>query len=145
MPIHSIPHKQRIWQAIASAYQPPNSPFALYAEDELIGIYHAATLGINFTTGVNTLSLHNAWLTGDWFGPYPLRIPDEGRAVTFPRMLTPEQAAAGIGYPLEEGLPLPSIPQQDAPAWVKAYWGWLQNQVEQYGEVVRRETRGDFF
>src|SRR5690606_36670358 len=135
----------RIWQAIASAYRPPNSPFALYAEDSLIGKYHAATLGINFAPGVNTLSLHNAWLTGDWFGPYPLRIPEEGRAVTFPNMLTPDQAAAALGYALETAVPQPTIPDQDAPAWVKAYWGWLQNQVDLYGSVIRRETRGEFF
>ena len=98
MPIFIIPHRQRIWQAIASAYRPPNNPFALYAEDERIGKYHAGTLGINFQSGVNTLSLHNAWLTGYWPGGYPLRIPSEGRAASFPDMISPWTAASGMGY-----------------------------------------------
>ena len=147
MPVHLIPNGQRMWQAIASAYRPPNAPFALYAEDERIGHYHAGTLGINFATGVNTLSLHNAWLAGDWFGAYPLRIPEEGRAATFPRMVTPQEAARGIGYSLDTGaVQLPEIVpnEPDAPAWVKAYWGYLQNQVDLYGSVVRRETRPSF-
>lgn len=138
-----VPNGQRIWQAVAAAYRPPNSPFALYGEDFKMGEYHAGTLGINFAPGVNVLSMHNAWLAGDWFNGYPLRLPDEGRMATFPRMVTPQQAAEGIGYAPEPLLP--SIPQADVPAWVQAYYNWLQNQVDVYGVVVRRELRGEFF
>lgn len=145
MPIFIIPHRQRIWQAIASAYRPPNNPFALYAEDERIGKYHAGTLGINFQSGVNTLSLHNAWLTGYWPGGYPLRIPSEGRAASFPDMISPWTAASGMGYsiiPNTEPLVPPVVVRHgDVPAWVQAYFNYLQNQVDIYGVVVRRERR----
>lgn len=149
MGVHPIPNGQRLWQAVAAAYRPPNAPFALYAEDERMGHFHAGTLGINFALEVNTLSMHNAWLTGDWFGAYPLRIPEEGRAATFPRMVTPQEAARGIGYSLEPGLGPDMAPEfidnePDAPAWVQAYWGYLKNQVDLYGVVVRRETRPSF-
>src|SRR5690606_16083890 len=96
--VHGVPEGRRIWQEVAEAFRPPNDPFALYAQDERIGTLHAATLAINFEMGVNTLSLHNAWNVGHWFGPYPLRIPDEERVTTFPRMVTPEEAAEAMGY-----------------------------------------------
>jgi len=149
MPVEIIPNGERIWQSVARAYRPPNRPFALYAEDERIGEFHAGTLAINFQVGVNTLSMHNAWLTGDWFGGYPLRLPQEGRFATFPSMVTPQQAADGIGYSLVPGSapivpPVPTIPQADVPAWVQAYYNYLQNQIDVYGYIVRRELRPEF-
>lgn len=147
MAVHGVPEGRRIWQEVAEAFSPPNDPFALYAQDERIGTLHAATLAINFEMGVNTLSLHNAWTVGDWFGPYPLRIPDEERVATFPRMVTPMEAAEAIGYevpPSVRGV-TPSGIDADAPAWVRAYQGWLLNQIELYGSVVRRETRREAF
>lgn len=150
--IYLVPTGQRIWQAVAQAYRPPNLPFALYGDDERMGAYHAATLGLNFQLGVNTLSLHNAWLTGDWYTGYPLRIPNESWMVTFPRMLTPQEAANAIGYdispPTEDGLlesTRPAVRPSDVPAWVQAYVDWLLNQVDMYGSVVRRESMPGFF
>lgn len=144
--IHVIPQGQRIWQSVAAAYRPPNDPFALYAQDEEIGKLHAGTLAINFEMGVNTLSMHNAWMVGDWFAPYPLRLPPEDRMDVFPNMVTPEQAAQLISYEI----PLTAASAQqaaeaDVPAWVLAYRGYLLNQIDQYGFIVRRQTRGDFF
>lgn len=150
--MYLVPQGQRIWQAVASAYRPPNLPFALYGDDERMGAYHVGTLGINFCLDVNTLALHNAWMVGEWFGGYPLRIPDEGRAATFPRMLSPQQAADGIGYDL--GQPTadellertrPPVRPAPIPEWVAAYYAWLENQVDIYGVVVRREQRPEFF
>lgn len=148
MPIRLVAEKRRIWQEIAEAYRPPNDAFALYAQDQKVGEYHAATLAINFTTGVNTLSMHNAWGTGDWFGPYPLRVPHPDRLVGFPRMVTPEEAAEAIGYeiPASSGaqLPQPGF-DSEVPEWVKAYHGYLLNQIDLYGHIVRRELRRDAF
>lgn len=148
MAVHGVPEGRRIWQEVAEAFRPPNDPFALYAQDERIGTLHAATLAINFEMGVNTLSLHNAWNVGHWFGPYPLRIPDEERVTTFPRMVTPEEAAEAMGYeiPPSSGVSIPNLGfETDVPAWVLAYRNWLLNQVELYGSVVRRETRREAF
>lgn len=149
MAIYHVPEGQKLWQAVASAYRPPNQPYAMYAADERIGALHAGTLAINFAPGVNTLSLHNAWLVSDWPDGYPLRVPDEGRAAAFPRMLTPEEVAKALGYSLDPGSPDPILPPEnvrpsDVPAWVQAYYNWLQNQVDVYGVVVRREKRPEF-
>lgn len=147
MPIHLVPEGKRVWQEVAEAYRPPNDPFALYAQDERIGVYHAGVLAINFQMGVNTLSLHNAWTVGDWFGPYPLRVPAQERIEGFPRMVTPQEAADAIGYdiPASEGGVVTQVTAgDDVPEWVRAYLGWLQNQIDKYGYVVRREVRGDY-
>jgi hypothetical protein len=148
MAVHGVVEGRRIWQEVAEAYRPPNDPFALYAQDERIGTLHAATLAINFELGVNTLSLHNAWNVGDWFGPYPLRLPDAEWVETFPRMVTPEEAAEAVGYEVpasERNIQVGVGFGDDAPEWVRAYRAWLLGQVERYGSVVRRETRREEF
>lgn len=138
----------RIWQMVASAYRPPNTPFALYAEDTLMGMLHAGTLAINFEPEINELTLLNPWAVDTWLGSYPLRIPSEERAATFPTLLSMEQVAAGIGYSLEVGTPPILAPAEvtdtDVPAWVQAYRDHLKNQIDVYGTIVKRNTRWSF-
>lgn len=157
MPIHLIPDGQRIWQAIASAYRPDKRPFALYAPDEKIGELHVGTLAINFEPDINMLTMHNPWMVGNWLEAYPLRLPDLEQMVLFPKLVTPAEAATGIGYVIADPedfspdhiAPMPEIPQGvgfggNVPAWVQAYRNWLLNQIEYYGSIVKRETRRDF-
>lgn len=141
--IFRLPEGQQVYQAVAELLASAKTPYTVYAPDREMGRNVAATLAVNFQVGVNPLTLHNPWAIPEWPGGYPLRIPEEQFLETFPMGGTPRQVLHNIGYPPIGDAPVP-LPEEPLPAWVQAYFNWLQNQIDRYGHVKRYQVKPDY-
>ncbi len=141
MRLITVEESKKIWQVVAEAYRSPNNPYARYAPDVRIGLYHLATLALNFDADLHGEELYNPFTLDFIPGGFTLAVPGEAELASFPNLNTFEEIAAFIGYVpyTESGQPWQdepvSLPQEDVPQWVKTFILFAQER--------RRELAGE--